>query len=190
MNTSLATAYWPRLNDSLLLKAVIVLAGTALLTVSAKVQVPFWPVPMTMQTFAVLFIGAALGSRLGGATVLAYLAQGAVGLPVFATGAGVAYMAGPTGGYLLGFLVAAVAVGYLANRDNDHGVVRTLFAFAIGEVLIFALGAAWLASFIGVEKAIAAGVTPFLLAEGLKIALACAALPFAWKFVSRKGAKA
>ncbi len=95
MHHSLATRLWPQAADSLLARTVLVLAGTLLLALSARVQVPFWPVPMTMQTFVVLGIGAAYGARLAGITLLTYLAQGAIGLPVFATGAGLAYMAGP-----------------------------------------------------------------------------------------------
>jgi biotin transport system substrate-specific component len=95
---------------------VLAVIGSILLTISAKIQVPFWPVPMTMQTLVVLVLGVAYGWRLAGATVLLYLAQGALSLPVFAGGGGLAYMSGPTGGYLVGFLLAAVAVGWLAER--------------------------------------------------------------------------
>ena len=101
---------------------VLAVIGSILLTISAKIQVPFWPVPMTMQTFVVLVLGVAYGWRLAGATVLLYLAQGALSLPVFAAGGGLAYMSGPTGGYLVGFLLAAVAVGWLAERSWARSV--------------------------------------------------------------------
>lgn len=183
MNPTLTTALWPSSAKSLLARIVLVLAGTLLMAVSARVQVPFWPVPMTMQTFVALGIGAAYGARLAGVTLLAYLAQGAIGLPVFATGAGLAYLAGPTGGYLVGFFVAAVVVGYFA----DEGLGRTHFSafcvFLAGTCLIFALGAAWLALLIGPAKALASGVLPFLPAEAAKLLLATAFFPIAWRLV-------
>ncbi len=180
MNNSLVAAMWPQ-SRSLMVQALLVVAGSLVLAASAKVQVPFWPVPMTMQTFVVLMLGATLGARLAGATVLAYLIEGAAGLPFFSSGGGLAHLAGPTGGYLVGFLLAAVLVGWLADRGYGRSIITTLFAFLVGEVAIFALGVGWLSTFTGAGKAVALGVTPFLLAEALKVALACALLPFAWK---------
>ena len=153
-------------------KIALVLAGTALLALAAKVQVPFWPVPMTLQTLAVLMIGATLGARMAGATLLAYLAEGAVGLPVFASGAGLAYMAGPTGGYLLGFLLAAVFVGLAADRGWLRGGVPVAAVMFAAMALIYLPGVAWLAALIGAEKAVAGGLVPFLPAEAFKLALA------------------
>ena len=153
-------------------KIALVLAGTALLALAAKVQVPFWPVPMTLQTLAVLMIGATLGARMAGATLLAYLAEGAVGLPVFASGAGLAYMAGPTGGYLLGFLLAAVFVGLAADRGWLRGGVPVAAVMFAAMALIYLPGVAWLAALIGAEKAVAGGLIPFLPAEAFKLALA------------------
>ena len=153
-------------------KIALVLAGTALLALAAKVQVPFWPVPMTLQTLAVLMIGATLGARMAGATLLAYLAEGAVGLPVFASGAGLAYMAGPTGGYLLGFLLAATFVGLAADRGWLRGVVPVAAVMFAAMALIYLPGVAWLAALIGAEKAVAGGLVPFLPAEAFKLALA------------------
>ncbi len=187
MTGTLAARLWPVEAGNAVTRAIVlIVAGSLLLTLSAKVQVPFWPVPMTMQTFAVLLIGAAYGSTLGAATVLAYLAQGAVGLPVFAKGGGLAYMMGPTGGYLLGFLVAAWLVGKLAERGLDRRVPTALAVFLLGDLVIFAFGVSWLASLIGFEKAWAAGVVPFLPAEALKIALAMAVLPLAWRLGERR----
>lgn len=151
--------------------------GAALLTISAKIKVPFYPVPMTMQTCVVLLIGAAYGWRLGLATVMLYLAQGAAGLPVFtgtpAQGVGVGYMIGPTGGYLLGFAAAAGFAGFWAER-----VGRSLAGLAVGllaaDALAFAFGLAWLGTFLGWEKALAGGLYPFLPSELLKVALATA----------------
>jgi biotin transport system substrate-specific component len=183
---TLADAVWSPMAGSLAVRATaLALIGTALLTVSAKIQVPFWPVPMTMQTFVVLVLGMAYGSRLAGATVLLYLAQGAIGLPVFAGGGGIAYMAGPTGGYLAGFLLAAVAVGWLAEHGWDRSVPRTLVAMLIGTGIIFACGLAWLSSLIGLPQAVSAGLVPFLLGEAVKVALATAILPFAWRLLQR-----
>jgi biotin transport system substrate-specific component len=169
--------------------AILVVAGSALMALSAKVQVPMWPVPMTMQTFAVLVIGMAYGWRLGGLTLLAYLAEGAIGLPVFAGGAGLAYMAGPTGGYLAGFVVAAILVGWLGDRGWDRSVAMTLVAMVLGTSLIFGLGVAWLTALIGFEPAIANGLVPFLVGAAFKIALAAAVLPFAWRLVGDRGAR-
>jgi biotin transport system substrate-specific component len=185
---TLATALWHAEGSARIMRGVLLaLLGTALLTLSAKILVPFWPVQMSMQTFAVLIIGAAYGPRLAGATVGLYLLQGAIGIPVFGLGAGLAYMAGPTGGYLIGFLAAAIVVGWLAERGFDRRWPTALAAFLIGDVVIFAVGTAWLTALFGFEKAVQVGVTPFLPAEALKIALAMAVLPLAWKLVGRKG---
>ncbi len=165
----------------------VVLLGSALLALSAKVQVPFWPVPMTMQVYVVLIVGMALGVRLGTATVLLYLAEGALGLPVFAgtpeRGLGLAYMVGPTGGYLVGFVLAAALVGHLSERGWDRGITTTFVAAFLGTSVIYTCGVAWLATLIGLPKAISAGVLPFLLGDGLKILLATATMPLAWKSV-------
>lgn len=187
---TLIGAVWPASVDSLLRNIILAVAGTALLTVSAKIQVPFYPVPMTMQTFAVLVIGMAFGWRLGAVTVLLYLAEGALGLPVFAgtpaKGIGLAYMAGPTGGYLAGFLVSAMAVGYLGERGWDRNPWTTLAAMILGTALIFGLGYVWLSHLIGMAKALQFGVLPFLWGAAFKIALAASLLPFFWKFMMRK----
>ena len=160
-----------------------------MLTASAKVQVPFYPVPMTLQTLVVLLIGIAFGWRMGSATVLAYLAQGALGFPVFAgtpeKGLGLLYMAGPTGGYLLGFALAAATTGWLAERGLDRSAIGTAFAMAAGNVVIYVCGLVWLSSFVGMEKAVDFGLVPFLLGDLMKIALATATLPMIWKFLNR-----
>ena len=181
MNGNLISTVWPKSQTQLVVKGILVVLGVALLALSAKVQVPFWPVPMTLQTLMVLLIGATYGARLAGATLGSYLAVGAVGLPVFASGAGVAYMLGPTGGYLLGFFAAAVLLGYLADRGMGRSFFSALLLFAIGEVVIFGIGIAWLATLIGADRAIAAGLVPFIPAEMLKVALASAILFGAWK---------
>ncbi len=186
MSRTLAARLWPVEAGGATARAIVLMiAGSLLLTASAKLQVPFWPVPMTMQTFVVLVIGATYGSTLGAATVALYLVQGALGLPVFARGAGLAYMTGPTGGYLLGFLLATWLVGKLAEQGLDRRWLTALGLFLLGDLVIFACGVVWLAALIGIEKAWAAGVLQFLPAEALKIALAMAVLPLAWRLVGR-----
>lgn len=167
----------------------IALAGSLLLTLSAKTQIPFWPVPMTMQTFVVMVIGMALGPRLGTVTVALYLAQGAMGLPVFAgtpeKGIGLAYMMGPTGGYLAGFLAGAWLCGALAERGWDRSWLKSGIAAALGHAVIFCLGVLWLQGLIGWEKAFQFGVAPFWAATLLKTALAIAVLPPAWALIRK-----
>ncbi len=187
-NVSLLQAAWPveGAERRLLRNLLMVVAGSLLLTVSAKIQVPFWPVPMTMQTYAVILLGAVLGWRVGTASVLFYLAQGAVGLPVFASGAGLAYFAGPTGGYLVGFAVAALLVGLLAARGWDRRFLPSVAMMALGTVVILGLGVAWLSLFLGsLDKAVAAGLTPFLAGAVFKTLLAAATAPLAWKLLER-----
>ncbi|MSP68403.1 MAG: biotin transporter BioY [Alphaproteobacteria bacterium] len=187
---TLASSLWPEAAGSRLVRAVILaVIGSLLLWASAKIKVPFYPVPMTMQTFAVLVIGMAYGWRLGGATLLLYLAEGAVGLPVFTQtpekGIGLPYMMGPTGGYLIGFALAAMASGYLAERGWDRSLLKTAAAMLVGNAIIYVPGVLWLAALIGMEKAIQFGLTPFLLSDAVKLALAACLMPFAWSLISR-----
>jgi len=162
-----------------------VLAGSALIALATRIQVPMWPVPMTMQTFAVLLIAMAFGMRLGVAAVAAYLAQGAAGLPVFAAGGGVAYLAGPTAGYLWGFLLVAAVVGWLADRGLTRRFAGSLMLALLGSALVYAVGAAWLASFVGPETAFRAGILPFLPGDLAKSALLALILPAAWSVLAR-----
>ncbi len=148
----------------------MVLVGTFLLALSARVEIPFWPVPFTMQTFVVLAIGMVYGPVLGAATVLAYLGQGLMGLPVFAAGGGPAYLAGPTGGYLLGMVLAAWIAGHLVVRGWLANPLMAVAAAGVANLAVFALGVAWLSVWMGgIEAAFLAGVVPFLPAEGLKV---------------------
>ena len=153
-------------------KVLFVLIGTLVLTASSHVSVPMVPVPMTMQTLAVTLIGALYGWRLGGLTLIVWLGQGAFGLPVFAGGTGgVDRLWGPTGGYLLAFPVAAILAGWLVAR-GDHGR-RVFFAFGAmlaGNAVCLLLGAAWLAGIVGIEKAVAVGMMPFIPGGVLKSA--------------------
>ena len=170
---------------------MLVLAGVAILTASAKIQVPFWPVPMNLQTLAIMGIAAAYGSRLGVATVLAYLATGLAGLPVFAgAAAGPAYFAGPTAGYLAGFVVAAFIVGKAADMGWSRSVLKIGAAMLIADIAVFALGLAWLGHAVPAlgysEQLLAAGLTPFVLGDLTKIALAALAVPALWKLVDKR----
>lgn len=148
----------------------MVMVGTLLLALSARVEIPFWPVPFTMQTFVVLALGMVYGPVLGAATVLAYLGQGLMGLPVFAAGGGPAYLAGPTGGYLLGMVAAAWVAGHLVLRGWLANPILAIGAAAIANLAVFILGVAWLSVWMGsVEGAFTAGVLPFVPAEALKV---------------------
>lgn len=187
---TLAKTLWPASASqrSWLRNLMLAFAGSVLLTISAKINIPFYPVPMTMQTFMVLCIGMAFGPRLGGATLLLYLGEGALGLPVFAgtpeKGIGLAYMAGPTGGYLFGFFVAAVVVGWLAEKGWDRNMWTTLLAMILGTAIIFVLGVLYLGVLYGWDKPIFEwGMIPFLPGAGFKIGLAAAVLPLTWKYL-------
>jgi biotin transport system substrate-specific component len=174
---SFVDALWPVRGASRLVRAALLAAlGSALLTLSAKIQVPFYPVPMTMQTLVVLLIGMAFGARLGIATVALYLAEGAVGLPVFAgtpeKGIGLAYMIGPTGGYLLGFVLAAAIAGWIVERRRDAAGLA--LAVVAGSIAIYAPGVLWLASLVGLGRALELGLVPFLWGDLLKAGLAFA----------------
>lgn len=167
----------------LLRAALLVMAGTIFIALSARIQVPMWPVPMTLQTFAVLLVGMTFGARLAGITLLTYIVQGALGLPVFATGVGMASLMGPTAGYIMGFGVAAVVTGYLADRGGATGYLRSFATALLGGVIIHAFGAVWLAQFIGADPALMLGVVPFIPGDVVKCALVALVLPSAWKFM-------
>ncbi len=147
---------------------------------------PFSPVPVTAQTFAVLMTGALLGSRRGGAAVVTYLMQGIAGLPVFSAGqAGPAVLFGPTGGYLIGFVAAAFVVGFLAEKQWDRSLWTAAAAMAIGNAVIYAFGLAWLIAFIAPEAAVVGGVFVFIPGDIIKIILAAVLLPAGWKLLRR-----
>jgi biotin transport system substrate-specific component len=183
---TLAARLWPARGARLARNAALAFSGALALTLSAKAQVPFYPVPMTLQTLVLLVLAASFGARLAAATVALYLVEGLVGLPVFAgAAASPLYMAGPTGGFLVGFLVAAALIGWLAERGWDRSWPRLLAAMALGHAIVFALGFAWLAVLIGPGKAFAAGVAPFALATLLKTLLACTLVRAGWSAVAR-----
>lgn len=170
---------------------LLVAAGVALTALAAQVRfaIPGTPVPVTGQTAAVLLTGAALGARLGGTSMLLYVVLGAIGLPVFANGSGgVAQLFGATGGYLVGFVVAAFLVGRLSERGWDRRTPRAALLMAIGNLAIYACGVPVLAVTYGMSPAAAieAGALPFLLGDALKIALAAGLLPLAWLAIGRR----
>lgn len=174
---------------ALAFNATAVIGGSIFIALSAQISffLPFSPVPVTGQTFAILLIGALFGAKLGTAAVLAYLVEGASGLPVFsAGGATVAHLIGPSGGYLIGFVGTAWLVGALAERGWTAHPVTTAVAMIIGATVYFAVGAAWLALFVGAKNAAIVGIVPFLLGDALKIALAAIILPLATRFVTRR----
>ena len=186
----LAQTLWHREN-TLLRNLCLVILASAALWASAKIQVPFWPVPMTMQTFVVLTIGMAFGWRLGTAAIMLYLAQGALELPVFAgtpeKGIGLAYMAGPTGGYLIGYVLAAGVVGWLAEKKWDRNVFTTAAALLIGNAVIYVPGLLWLGAVIGWDKPVLEfGLYPFLPGDALKLVLAAVLFPVLWRRVEAR----
>jgi len=168
---------------SLLKNLLLAVIGTIILAISAKVKIPFYPVPMTMQTFVVLLIGISFGWKLGLFTVGLYLAEGIVGLPVFAgtpeKGLGIVYFIGPTMGYLIGFLIAAFLTGFFRFGKN---YVLNFFKLIISVSTIYLFGMLWLAKFTGWEKVFLVGAQPFLLAELFKILILTILVPQVLKF--------
>ncbi|AXI54536.1 Biotin transporter BioY (plasmid) [Pseudoseohaeicola sp. NH-UV-7] len=185
----LADILGPQSGTALRLKqAALVILGIAVLAIAAKIKVPMWPVPITMGTFAVLTIGAAYGARLGLATILGYMIIGALGFDIFAGSSaekfGLTYMMGGTGGYLVGYVLATLALGALAQRGWDRSFKWMALAMLIGNVLIYVPGLVWLGQLYGWDKPILAwGLTPFLIGDVLKLALAALLLPAIWKLV-------
>jgi biotin transport system substrate-specific component len=169
----------------------LAVSGTLLLTLSAKTKVVFGPVDMSLQTLAVLLIASAFGFRLAVATVVLYLAQGAMGLPVFQgtpeKGIGIAYMLGSTGGYLVGFVVMAAIVGRAADRGLDRNPFKLFGVMLAANAVMLAMGFAWLAMLIGADKAWTFGVAPFIVPDLIKVALASALVPAVWSLLPKRG---
>jgi biotin transport system substrate-specific component len=175
-----------------------VLLGTVLITLAAKINVPTWPVPVTLQSFAVAALAAAFGWRIGVATVVAYLIEGAFGLPVFATGGGLAYLVGPTGGFLLGFVPMAYVIGRATDLGASGRLGALLIAMLIADALLFVLGFAWLlalgsgAAWLDqtnlVGSAFAKAVQPFLIWDALKMLFAALTVTGIWTLAKNKPA--
>lgn len=172
------TARWLR-DATLIMSAALFVAVLA----QIKVTLPFTPVPLTAQTFAVLLVGAALGAKRGAASMALYTALGAFGIPVFAGGAsGLAYLSGATAGYLVGFIAAAYVTGLLAERGLERSVRTSIIPFLVGTIVIYICGVTWLAVVLGsFSKALAAGLLPFLIGDAIKLIAASALLPVLWK---------
>ena len=173
-----------------------VVLGTLLITICAKINVPVWPVPVTLQGFAIAALAAAFGLRIGVATVALYLLEGAFGLPVFATGGGLAYLVGPTGGFLIGFLVMAAIIGYAADKGAS-GKPLTLFAAMVAaDAVLLVLGFVWLLALSGnagwidqnnvVASAFAGAIQPFIVWDILKMALAALTVTGAWNILAKR----
>lgn len=182
---SLGTRTSPR--SSAVIKTVAVVAGSLLIAGLAQVSIklPFTPVPVTGQTLGILLVGGSLGAYLGLASVLLYLVEGAAGLPFFAQGkSGIDLLgfASATGGYLWGFAVAALVVGWLARRKWDRGIGSSIGAMLLGEVIIYLIAIPWLAAAVDVPatKALELGLYPFVVGDTIKLLIAAGALPVAW----------
>ncbi len=173
------------------LSATVLVLGGALFTAllaQVSIPLPFTPVPVTLQTFAVLTTGATLGARKGALSLLVYALVGMAGAPVFAGGtAGASTVLGPLGGYLIGFVVAAYLVGLLAERGWDRDG-KVLLAMVIGEVAMYAIAVPWLGLYLGMAKAVTLGFLPFVIGDTLKLLVASGLLPLSWKLVGRSGA--
>jgi biotin transport system substrate-specific component len=171
----------------------MVVAGAALTAGAAQIVIPMWPVPITGQTFAVLLVGTTLGALRGALSMVLYIALGAIGLPIFTEGsAGWQVIAGPTGGYLVGFVLAAVLTGWLAQRSWDRKIVGAGVAFLAGTAVIYAVGLPWLSVALGqlgypndLGATLQSGLLPFVPGDILKAIAAGVLLPVTWKLVSR-----
>ncbi|NKB50100.1 MAG: biotin transporter BioY [Alphaproteobacteria bacterium] len=207
MQPTLAETLWPDASSPTVMRVVrnviLAIVGSLFVALSAQVVVPLWPVPVTGQTFAVLVVGMAFGWRLGGATLILYLIEGAVfNLPVFAKGAaGFAALAAPSGGFIVGFIFAAVIIGYLAELGWDRNVWLAAAAMLIGNIVLYIPGLIWLTMFYAgpgaqsiaatgantaMSAAIAGGLMPFLVGDALKLALAAVLFPVAWRLFSKE----
>ncbi len=192
MYNPLAITLWSsRFENHRVQNIFLAILGSIVLAISAKIAIPFYPVPLTTQTFVLLVMAMAYGWRLGTVTILLYLAEGMLGLPVFSgtpeKGIGLAYMMGSTGGYLFGFVLATMLCGYLAERGWDRTIATTGLAMLLGNVVIYIPGLLWLGILLGWDKPILAwGLTPFILGDLTKIVLATALFSLSWRFIKQK----
>lgn len=190
-NSTLAETIFPQTGLATFLKQILlVLGGIAVLILAAKIKVPMFPVPITMGTFAVLIIGAAYGPRLGLATIIGYMILGLLGFDVFAGSSsefsGLTYMMGSTGGYLVGYLVAIMALGFAARRGWDRSVSQMAVALLVGNVLIYVPGLIWLGVLYGFSTQIFTwGLTPFLVGDAAKLVLAALLVPAVWSIIDK-----
>ena len=187
---SLASNLMGNANQTHVNNFLLILAGSVLIALSAQVAIrlPFTPIPVTGQTFAILMVGMALGSKRGALAVVAYLLEGAAGLPVFAGGTGgLLALMGPTSGFLLGFIPAAYITGYLAEHGWDRNVLTTGLAMLIGNAMIYIPGLIVLGTILGTTPSttIKFGFLPFYMGDLVKLALAAVMMPMAWKFINK-----
>jgi biotin transport system substrate-specific component len=195
-NTFLEAIQPKNSNAKIALGILTVLLGAALITISAKITIPVWPVPVTLQTFAVAGISAFLGLRLSLLTVALYLVVGALGLPVFSMGGGISYLSGPTGGFLFGFLMMAGIIGYASDRGAAGKLIELFSVMVVADIALCALGLVWLLSMSGsagwidqnniVASAFAGAVQPFILWDVLKMAVAAIGISVAWNFIANR----
>jgi biotin transport system substrate-specific component len=180
---TLADRFVPR---TMVNNIALIFGGALVTALAAQIQIPMWPVPLTLQTFAVLLVGATLGAGRGAASLSVYLAMGAAGIPVFAS-ARTLTGALPTAGYIVGFVAAAALVGFLASKGFSRTPVKVALSFAAGSAVIYGFGVAGLMMILGLsfEQAVAAGVIPFLIGDAVKAIAAAAMLPLAWKVLSK-----
>jgi biotin transport system substrate-specific component len=169
----------------------LILSGAVFTAYAAQLVIPMWPVPITAQTLAVLLVGSVLGATRGAISLIVYFSMGAVGLPVFSAATSLSF--GPTFGYLVGFIAAAAVVGYLSQRGWHKSVAGVLGSFAIANAVIYLFGLPWLAFALGslgvandLASVAAAGLAPFILGDVIKMTVAAALLPLAWKFLGKK----
>jgi biotin transport system substrate-specific component len=176
------------LKENIYLDMGLIIFGSLFVAVSSQIAfyLPFTPIPVTGQTFAVLFIGAVLGSRRGGLSLALYILEGMVGLPVFAGGTGgMAVLLGPTAGYLIGFIPAAILVGYLSEKGFDRNWIPMFFALFLGLAVIYLFGVIRLLSFIDIEKVLLLGIAPFLIGDILKTSMVLILIPSGWKLLNK-----
>ncbi len=182
-------AYRLRLEENIALDAVFIILGSVFVALSSQLAfyLPFSPIPITGQTFAVLFIGAVLGSRRGGLSLALYVLEGLIGLPVFAGGTGgMAIIFGPTAGYLVGFIPAAILVGYLSEKGFSRNRISMFFTLLLGLTVIYLFGVFRLLSFVEYEKVFILGITPFLVGDAIKTVMATILIPSGWKLIKRE----
>lgn len=186
MAMTLIEVLLPRIENKTLVQVkdiILVLSFAILTALASKLKIEIGLVPITMQTLTVLFSGALLGSKKGALSQIIYLFGGLAGLPWFARGSGIGYILSPTFGYIIGFVFAAYSVGWLSEKGWDRNLKTAILAMLIGNVILYIPGLIWLARFVGFEKVLAAGFYPFILGDLLKILLAGALLPLAWKII-------
>lgn len=199
MSNLILTLRRPTLADRMVsrtrvMDVALIVAGAALTAVSAQITVPLWPVPVTGQTLAVLLVGVSLGAVRGGLSMLLYAMLGVVGLPVFSeSSSGWNIVAGPTGGYIIGFIFAAIVTGWLAQREWDRKLLRACVAFLAGSIVTFAFGLPWLATYLGavgapndLNSVLAAGLYPFIVGGVVKSVLGAGIITLAWVVVGRR----